>query len=110
MYITQTIVYEQVCKRTIGVYEEDIEDLIKEVRKNLKENENPTDIEITISDVMNCAKRIESFVSPLDEKLRLPLRYYVKIWLDDKFDYEPLIDDVVACNRTNEFAMEIEED
>lgn len=105
MYITQTIVYAQAHKRTIAIYEEDV----KEINEYLKEQENSSDIEITISDIMNCAKRSD-FVSPLDKKLKAPLRHYVKIWLDDKFDYDPIDDDVVSCNRIDEFAMEVEED
>ena len=90
MYITQTIVYKQTHERTIDIYEEDINSLTQEVRKHLRGNVNPSDIEITMSDIMNCVERSESFVSPLDEKLYLPLRHYIKIWLEDKFDYEPL--------------------
>ena len=110
MYITQTIVYKQTHERTIAIYEEDIADLIKEVRKHLRENENPSDIEITMSDIMNCVERSENFISPLDEKLYLPLRHYVKIWLEDKFDYEPLEDNLVEWSRVDESIMKVEED
>ena len=110
MYITQTIVYKQTHERTIDIYEEDIADLIKEVRKHLRGNENPFDIEITMSDIMNCVERSESFVSPLDEKLYLPLRHYIKIWLEDKFDYEPLEDNLVEWSRIDESTMKVEED
>ena len=110
MYITQTIVYKQIHERTIAIYEEDIADLIKEVRKHLRENENPSDIEITMSDIMNCVERSENFVSPLDEKLYLPLRHYIKIWLEDKFDYEPLEDNLVEWSRIDESTMKVEED
>ena len=110
MFITQTIVYKQTHERTIAIYEEDIADLIKEVRKHLRGNENPSDIEITMSDIMNCAERSESFVSLLDEKLYLPLRHYVKTWLEDKFDYEPLEDNLVEWGRLDESTMKVEED
>lgn len=110
MFITQTIVYKQTHERTIAIYEEDIADLIKEVRKHLRGNENPSDIEITMSDIVNCAERSESFVSPLDEKLYLPLRHYVKTWLEDKFDYEPLEDNLVEWGRLDESTMKVEED
>ena len=110
MYITQTIVYKQTHERTIDIYEEDIADLIKEVRKHLRGNENLSDIEITMSDIMNCVERSESFVSPLDEKLYLPLRHYIKIWLEDKFDYEPLEDNLVEWSRIDESTMKVEED
>lgn len=110
MYITQTIVYKQTHERTIAIYEEDIADLIKEVRKHLRGNANPSDIEITMSDIMNCIERSESFVSPLDEKLYLPLRHYVKIWLENKFDYEPLEDNLVEWSHIDESTMKVEED
>lgn len=110
MYITQTIVYKQTHERTIDIYEEDINSLTQEVRKHLRGNANPSDIEITMSDIMNCVKRSESFVSPLDEKLYLPLRHYVKIWLEDKFDYEPLEDNLVEWSRIDESTMKVEED
>lgn len=110
MYITQTIVYKQTHERTIDIYEEDIADLTQEVRKHLRRNENPSDIEITMSDIKNCVERSESFVSPLDEKLYFPLRYYVKIWLEDKFDYEPLEDNLVEWSRIKESTMKVEED
>ena len=57
MYITQTIVYKQTHERTIAIYEEDINSLTQEVRKHLRKNENPSDIEITMSDIMNCVER-----------------------------------------------------
>lgn len=110
MYITQTIVYKQTHERTIDIYEEDIDSLTQEVRKHLRGNENPSDIEITMSDIKNCVERSESFVSPLDEKLYLPLRHYVKIWLEDKFDYEPLEDNLIEWSRIDESAMKVEED
>lgn len=110
MYITQTIVYKQTHERTIDIYEEDINSLTQEVRKHLRGNANPSDIEITMSDIMNCVKRSESFVSPLDEKLYLPLRHYIKIWLEDKFDYEPLEDNLVEWSRIDESTMKVEED
>lgn len=110
MYITQTIVYKQTHERTVDIYEEDIADLTQEVRKHLRGNANPSDIEITMSDIMNCVERSESFVSPLDEKLYLPLRHYIKIWLEDKFDYEPLEDNLVEWSRIDESAMKVEED
>ena len=110
MYITQTIVYKQTHERTIDIYKEDINSLTQEVRKHLRRNVNPSDIEITMSDIMNCAKRSESFVSPLDEKLYLPLRHYIKIWLEDKFDYEPLEDNLVEWSRIDESTMKVEED
>ena len=110
MYITQTIVYKQTHERTIDIYEEDINSLTQEVRKHLRRNVNPSDIEITMSDIMNCVKRSESFVSPLDEKLYLPLRHYIKIWLEDKFDYEPLEDNLVEWSRIDESTMKVEED
>ena len=110
MYITQTIVYKQTHERTIDIYEEDIDSLTQEVRKHLRGNENSSDIEITMSDIMNCVERSENFVSPLDEKLYLPLRHYVKIWLEDKFDYEPLEDNLVEWSRIDESTMKIEED
>lgn len=117
MYITQTIVYKQTHERTIDIYEEDINSLIQEIRKHLRGNANPlrgnanpSDIKITMSDIMNCIKRSESFVSPLDEKLYLPLRHYVKIWLEDKFDYEPLEDNLVEWSRIDESTMKVEED
>lgn len=110
MYITQTIVYKQTHERTIDIYEEDINSLTQEVRKHLKGNANPSDIEITMSDIMNCVERSESFVSPLDEKLYLPLRHYVKIWLENKFDYEPLEDNLVEWSRIDESTMKVEED
>lgn len=110
MYITQTIVYKQTHERTIDIYEEDIDSLTQEVRKHLRGNENPSDIKITMSDIMNCVERSESFVSPLDEKLYLPLRHYVKIWLENKFDYEPLEDNLVEWSRIDESAMKVEED
>lgn len=110
MYITQTIVYKQTHERTIDIYEEDIDSLTQEVRKHLRGNANPSDIEITMSDIMNCVERGESFVSPLDEKLYLPLRHYIKIWLEDKFDYEPLEDNLVEWSRIDESTMKVEED
>ena len=110
MYITQTIVYKQTNERTLDIYEEDINSLTQEVRKHLRGNENPSDIKITMSDIINCAERSESFVSPLDEKLYLPLRHYVKIWLEDKFDYEPLEDNLVEWSRIDESTMKVEED
>ena len=110
MYITQTIVYKQTHERTIDIYEEDINSLTQEVRKHLRGNANPSDIKITMSDIMNCVERIESFVSPLDEKLYLPLRHYVKIWLENKFDYEPLEDNLVEWSRIDESIMKVEED
>lgn len=110
MYITQTIVYKQTHERTIDIYEEDINSLTQEVRKHLRGNENPSDIEITMSDIKNCVERSKSFVSPLDEKLYLPLRHYIKIWLEDKFDYEPLEDNLVEWSRIDESTMKVEED
>lgn len=110
MYITQTIVYKQTHERTIDIYEEDIKSLTQEVRKHIRGNVNPSDIEITMSDIMNCVERSENFVSPLDEKLYLPLRHYIKIWLEDKFDYEPLEDNLVEWSRIDESTMKIEED
>lgn len=110
MYITQTIVYKQTHERTIDIYEEDIADLTQEVCKHLRGNENPSDIKITMSDIMNCVERSESFISPLDEKLYLPLRHYIKIWLENKFDYEPLEDNLVEWSRIDESAMKVEED
>lgn len=110
MYITQTIVYKQTHERTIDIYEEDIDSLTQEVRKHLRGNENPSDIEITMSDIKNYVERSESFVSPLDEKLYLPLRHYVKIWLENKFDYELLEDNLVEWSRIDESAMKVEED
>ena len=110
MYITQTIVYKQTHERTIAIYEEDINSLTQEVRKHLRGNENPSDIEITMSDIMNCVERSENFVSPLDKKLYLPLRHYIKIWLEDKFDYEPLEDNLVEWSRIDESTMKVEED
>lgn len=110
MYITQTIVYKQTHERTIDIYEEDINSLTQEVRKHLRGSANPSDIKITMSDIMNCVERSESFVSPLDEKLYLPLRHYVKIWLENKFDYEPLEDNLVEWSRIDESAMKVEED
>lgn len=110
MYITQTIVYKQTHERTIDIYEEDINSLTQEVRKHLRRNVNPSDIEITMSDIMNCVEKSENFVSPLDEKLYLPLRHYVKIWLEDKFDYEPLEDNLVEWSRIDESTMKVEED
>ena len=110
MYITQTIVYKQTHERTIDIYEEDINSLTQEVHKHLRGNENPSDIEITMSDIMNCVEKSENFVSPLDEKLYLPLRHYIKIWLEDKFDYEPLEDNLVEWSRIDESTMKVEED
>lgn len=110
MYITQTIVYKQTHERTIDIYEEDINSLTQEVRKHIRGNVNSSDIEITMSDIMNCVERSESFVSPLDEKLYLPLRHYIKIWLEDKFDYEPLEDNLVEWSRIDESTMKVEED
>ena len=40
----------------------------------------------------------------------VPLRHYVKIWLEDKFDYEPLEDNLVEWSRIDESAMKVEED
>lgn len=110
MYITQTIVYKQTHERTIDIYEEDINSLTQEVRKHLRRNVNPSDIEITMSDIKNCVERSESFVSPLDEKLYLPLRHYIKIWLEDKFDYEPLEDNLIEWSRIDESTMKVAED
>lgn len=108
MIVKQRINYSIVYDKEISFYKEDLARLNERCHTMIKEGEDDRFV-ITMRDVKKCIRK-EDWVSPIDNKLIIPLNLIVKRFLDSKFDYESDIVTEVTHSRLSESPMIIEED